>query len=445
MAAAVASGLDGELSSALATEALGPLAAELGLSASDDAIAPLRAVEPLANRGNMQYTGEIQMGVPGQSVVVLFDTGSSDLWVFGNAFHPDQSHADKSLKGRTRITYGQGSVEGRLLSDEVRLAEQLDIKDQIFVQLQTSTGMESVLADGVLGLGLPMLSHTGWTILQSLQGQFGITKFSLQLTGLPEGSQLVFGEPDPKWFGGLENLAWTPVMRPAWWLFQAQLAVQDGQGDSRAVIQGGFVMDSGTSFLGIDIQFYEPLLQQIMPFELLSQCSSDGRDGVAKFVKVCPCSFAQEMRTLQILFSDAVFPLLPTQLLARIDEQGEQCMLQLMPLQAGMPFILGDTFLRTVTAVFDFNLENPRLGMAPRMGVLERKNQEPDVFTETAQPPEPAVDRRLHFAAQSCTLISFALFLYVIVDYWRSCRGSKTVAAREDDRADSSPAGYERL
>ena len=30
-----------------------------------------------------------------------------------------------------------------------------------------------------------------------LQGQFGITKFSLQLTGLPEGSQLVFGEPDP--------------------------------------------------------------------------------------------------------------------------------------------------------------------------------------------------------------------------------------------------------
>jgi phytepsin len=106
------------------------------LSASSDDIVPLH------NYLDTQYFGEIGIGTPPQNFTVIFDTGSSNLWVpsskcyFSIAcyFH----HRYKSAKSKTykkngetcTITYGSGQIAGFFSKDNV-LVGSLVVKNQV--------------------------------------------------------------------------------------------------------------------------------------------------------------------------------------------------------------------------------------------------------------------------------------------------------------------------
>jgi len=89
------------------------------LSASENVTGPL----PVHDFQDVSYTCTIQVGTPGQTSEVLFDTGSSNVWVPDKKFgsHHVYNHGDSSTyksDGRSfNIQYGSGPVSGYLSKD----------------------------------------------------------------------------------------------------------------------------------------------------------------------------------------------------------------------------------------------------------------------------------------------------------------------------------------
>jgi Eukaryotic aspartyl protease len=88
--------------------------------------------EQIKDYANAQYYGTISVGNPPQSFQVIFDTGSSNLWVpkvgcthCGNPFfgskskyNHDESQSYESDGGAFNIMYGSGSVTGFFSIDD---------------------------------------------------------------------------------------------------------------------------------------------------------------------------------------------------------------------------------------------------------------------------------------------------------------------------------------
>ena len=113
----------------------------------------------LKNTMNAQYMGEIKIGTPPQSFMVVFDTGSADLWVphercreespmncaAKNVFMPGSSSTNKQLpenaKSQFSIRYGSGPVSGEFTIDQVTVGQDDVVDDQTFALVEHSSGL----------------------------------------------------------------------------------------------------------------------------------------------------------------------------------------------------------------------------------------------------------------------------------------------------------------
>lgn len=306
------------------------------------------------------------MGSPGQIVEVLIDTGSSDLWLLRDRFHADRSSSLVQTSSEVNLSYLQGIVEGDVVEDDVSLAGVTVTGQPVVLVRKAPPDIGSQGFDGLIGLGLPQICRTGKTILERLREQCGVSKVSLKLTGTEFGSTLVFGEPQAGRDVAWESVVWGGMEG---WTFNAALTVGPW-----AVHRGVFVLDSGTSFLGAPPDVFHHLLRRLLLSGSLldAACVLQQESGIV----VCPCSVSLEMSPIVLHFGGAEFQMGADQLLLPVGRSScsltvctEICELQVRRVREGVPFILGDTFLRTVTAIFDPDPAGPRVGLAADVGV----------------------------------------------------------------------------
>jgi len=236
---------------------------------------------PLDAKSDAQYYGSITIGTPAQDFLVLFDTGSSNLWLPSSKcpfwepacdLHKKYDHTLSSSYQpngeKFAIQYGTGSASGYLSQDTLGISN-VSVVGQVFAEITSEPGITFLAAgfDGILGLAFDTISVDHVTpVWYNLLSQKLVSQpmFSFWLNRDPnsvpgKGGELVLGGVDPSHYTGA--FSWVPVTRKDYWEFDMDyLAV-----GSTPYCTGGCkaIADSGTSVLAVPSKIATAINQQI--------------------------------------------------------------------------------------------------------------------------------------------------------------------------------------
>ncbi|KAI8089187.1 aspartic peptidase domain-containing protein, partial [Halteromyces radiatus] len=202
------------------------------------------------------YYGDITVGEPPQTFQVVFDTGSSDVWVVsskctttGCANHRQYTaQQSRTYRMVMEVNYGTGHVRAWLGRDTVCVGGMV-LKEQVIGEATSlSHDFMGTPFDGIFGLGLAALASSKhsppfYTMMdeQLLDDQL----FALYIQ--PRGGEIDFGGIDRSRFSG--RLIYSPLVDDHYW--QIQLDAVDLQNGDKQVRLGArkAIVDSGTTLL----------------------------------------------------------------------------------------------------------------------------------------------------------------------------------------------------
>lgn len=331
---------------------------------------PKKQSELIKDYANAQYYGIVQIGTPPQSFQVIYDTGSSNLWVpeygcincgynwihGGKAMYIAENSETFVPDGREfGIQYGSGMVQGTFCQDTVILAKNITVQNQPFATVHDAKGMGLSYAfgyfDGILGLGFDALSVDQVpTVFHNAidQYQLELPMFAFYLGDNHDG-ELTFGGYDENKYEG--ELAWVNLATPEYWTIPVS-SVSMGSYSTLDENPNGTtaIVDSGTSLLTGPTNAIREIASAIGATPMITgQYTVD-------------CATLSDIPPLVLNINGRYYTLEGKDLVL---QSFGTCLLALMCMDFpgdGPKWILGDVFMRKYYTVFDYGSE--RIGFA---------------------------------------------------------------------------------
>lgn len=334
---------------------------------------------PMTDFLDAQYYGPVNIGTPAQYFDVVYDTGSSNLWVPGpqcksclhRTYHSEKSSSYTVNGTDFSILYGSGALTGIVDADDAEIAG-LVVKQQLFAESTAEPGPQWNIGrfDGILGFGFPEIAVNDippyfFNLMDS--GNLDAPVFGFWLSKVnswpshKNGGEITLGGVDPAHFTG--EMTYVPVTKRGYWQLHADSMDLDGE-----TIHANFetVIDTGTSLLALPLGQAYKINSKLGCLNLGIEC---------EFVTpraddpTSTCPDPDTLPTLSFTLGGKTFTLKGEELLVKISLLGQTiCLSGIMgfpgALPGGLGAILGDVFIRKYYTAFDATPGQERLGFA---------------------------------------------------------------------------------
>jgi cathepsin D len=334
--------------------------------------------EGLNDYENAQYYGNITIGNPPQPFRVLFDTGSSNLWVpchgcpasdlacdFHSQYDCSKSSSCTDTGEPFQIQYGSGSMSGKVVDDVVCFGPTpskgwCTDKTQGFACATEEPGLSFVAAkfDGILGMGWDTISVD--KLPQPMDQIFADTTncpqavfafwLNRDMSGNAVGGEMTLCGTDPAHYTG--SIAWENLKSEDYWRITL-----GGLSIKNTTITGAMdaIVDTGTSLMAGPTTQVAQIQKIIGAFEVVA--------GEYEVI----CDLVPMLPNVEITLGGQTFELTPSDYVLKITDEGVSvCISGFMgidiPAPNGPLWILGDIFIGKYYTVFDHG--NKRVGVA---------------------------------------------------------------------------------
>lgn len=328
--------------------------------------------EVLKNYQDAQYYGQITIGTPPQNFMVIFDTGSSNLWVpskkcpftdlacmLHNKYDSRKSSTYVPDGRKFEIQYGSGSMKGFISRDKVCVSG-LCTTNQEFAEATNEPGLAFVAAkfDGILGMGWPEIAVANITpVFNTMIAQHLVPEpvFAFWLDRDPKatvGGEMTLGGTDPKRYQ--EPIVYVPVTRDGYWQFKMD-RLMSGENTIACANGCNAIADTGTSLLAGPTEEIERIQTLI------------GATPLMKGEYMINCSRIPTLPEIKIVINGRQFTLEGKDYVLEVSAMGQHICLSGfmgmdMPPKIGPLWILGDVFIGRFYSVFDVGQN--RIGFA---------------------------------------------------------------------------------
>ncbi|KAI1778355.1 aspartic endopeptidase [Hypoxylon cercidicola] len=343
-------------------------------------------------QNDSMYICKVGIGSPAQKLLLDFDTGSADTWVFSslqdkttqsghNVYNPKKSKTFKKMSGKSwKIQYGDGSTaSGDCVSDTLEVGGLTIKKQTIECATKMSRQFSQSTGDGLLGLAWGKIN----TVTSSGEADPQATPVEnmIKQDDIPKAAELFTSafyssrDKDPKsfyTFGFIDkdlvkksgkDIHWTEVDNSqGFWSVSSESCSINGE---KIDLSGNTaIADTGTTLALMSDTVVEKLYDQIPGATY--DWSNQGY--------IFPITVkADDLPELKVAVGDAEYVIQKEDLAFALTDD-KQNWYGGVQSRGEMPFdILGDTFLKSVYAVWDQG--NKRLGLVPK--IEETQNLEP--------------------------------------------------------------------